>query len=100
MEESAASSRDALEVIVLAQIPPSSRIASTLMPPGRRTTGGSRRPSTTVDSKPTEQGPPSMINGMRFRRSVNTCDALVGDGFPEALAEGAARGREERWQSA
>lgn len=60
--------------------------------------------STTVDSKPTSQSPPSMIQGHLPWRSWNTCAAVVGLGRPLIrynskkepknlkLAEGAAIG--------
>ena len=48
--------------------------------------------STTVDSTPTEQGPPSTMAGILPAMSSSTSRALVGEGLPEVLAEGAARG--------
>ncbi|KAK5624740.1 hypothetical protein RRF57_000456 [Xylaria bambusicola] len=63
-----------------------------LTPPGLKTTGGLQIPSTTVLSTPTGQGPPSRISSIRPSRSSSTWAAVVGEGFVEALAEGAASG--------
>ena len=45
-----------------------------------------------VDSTPTVHGPPSITMSMRPRRSASTCAALVGETWPERLAEGATTG--------
>ncbi|KAI8349183.1 hypothetical protein B0O80DRAFT_461002 [Mortierella sp. GBAus27b] len=70
-------------------IPGTSRICSNLTPPGLRIAGGTRSPSTTVDSIPKLHCPPSITMGIFPCRSSMTCDAKVG----EELAEGAASGR-------
>lgn len=59
--------------------------------------GGLDSPSTTVLSTPTSQGPPSNIKSIRPERSCRTCEAVVGEGLVEALAEGAASGRAASW---
>ena len=46
-----------------------------------------------VDSTPTGVGPPSTIRSMRPRRSASTCCAVVGETWPERLADGATTGR-------
>ena len=61
-------------------------------PPGR-SSAGSPRQATMVDSTPTGVAPPSMIRSMRPRRSASTCWAVVGETCPERLAEGATTGR-------
>ncbi|QBZ54610.1 hypothetical protein PoMZ_10315 [Pyricularia oryzae] len=66
--------------------------SSIATPPGRSTAGGSHRPSTTVLSTPTPQGPPSRISSRRPSRSSRTWCAVVGEGRVDALAEGAASG--------
>ena len=45
-----------------------------------------------VDSSPTGAGPPSTISSMRPRRSASTCAAVVGETWPERLADGATTG--------
>ena len=45
-----------------------------------------------VDSTPTGQGPASITMSMRPRRSASTWAALVGETWPERLAEGATTG--------
>ncbi len=45
-----------------------------------------------VDSTPTAQRPASITMSMRPRRSVSTWAALVGETWPERLAEGATTG--------
>ena len=45
-----------------------------------------------VDSTPTGQGPASNSMSMRPRKSASTWAALVGDTWPERLAEGATTG--------
>lgn len=65
---------------------------STLTPPGLSIAGGEQSPSTTVLSKPTSQGPPSSTCVIRPSRSCATCSAVVGEGFVDAFAEGAATG--------
>ena len=45
-----------------------------------------------VDSTPTGQGPASITMSMRPRRSASTCAALVGETWPELLADGATTG--------
>ena len=49
--------------------------------------------STTVDSTPTAQGPPSTTAGILPRISSSVSRAVVGEGLPEVLAEGAASGQ-------
>ena len=49
--------------------------------------------STTVDSTPTSQAPPSRISGMRPSMSSNMWAAVVGLGRPERLPLGAAMGQ-------
>ena len=68
--------------------------------PGRKMTGTLPSASTTVDSSPIAQGPPSSTRGMRPPRSSSTCLARVGLGRPERLALGAARGKPQRAISA
>ena len=46
-----------------------------------------------VDSTPTCVGPPSMMRSIRPPRSSSTCCAVVGETWPERLAEGATTGR-------
>ena len=46
-----------------------------------------------VDSTPTETGPPSTIKSMRPSRSLATWAAVVGETWPERLADGATIGR-------
>src|SRR5690606_24730901 len=62
--------------------------------------GGSHRPSTTVLSTPTWHGPPSRIISILPSRSSRTCRAVVGDGFVDALADGAASGAPDSFISA
>ena len=45
-----------------------------------------------VDSTPTGVGPPSTMRSMRPRRSASTCAAVVGETWPERLADGATTG--------
>ena len=45
-----------------------------------------------VDSMPTDVGPPSRIRSIRPRRSLSTCAAVVGETWPERLADGATTG--------
>ena len=47
----------------------------------------------TVDSTPTPQAPPSIMAGILPCISLRTCCAVVGDGLPERLADGAAIGK-------
>ena len=68
-------------------------IISGVTPPGRSMRGTAPVTSITVDSRPTRQGPPSNISGMRPFMSSHTCFAVVGLGRPERLALGAATGR-------
>ena len=49
-----------------------------------------------VDSTPTGAGPPSTMKSMRPPRSSITCWAVVGETWPERLAEGATTGRPSR----
>ena len=49
----------------------------------------------TVDSTPPSQSPPSITAAIRPFISSITCCAVVGDGLPERLAEGAAIGHPE-----
>ena len=51
-----------------------------------------------VDSTPTATGPPSTIRSMRPSRSAFTCAAVVGETWPERLADGATTGPTERAQ--
>ena len=67
-------------------------IISGVTPPGRKILGNSPVMSTTVDSNPTSQGPPSSTMSMRPSMSSSTCSARVGLGRPERLALGAATG--------
>ncbi len=67
------------------------RSASRGRPPGRSKVGSPRQ-ATMVDSTPTGQGPASITMSMRPRRSASTCAALVGETWPERLAEGATTG--------
>ena len=46
-----------------------------------------------VNSTPTGVAPPSTIRSIRPRRSASTCCAVVGETWPERLAEGATTGR-------
>ncbi|KAI8346605.1 hypothetical protein B0O80DRAFT_468718 [Mortierella sp. GBAus27b] len=73
-------------------IPGTSRICSNVTPPGLRIAGGTRSPFTTVDSIPKLHCPQLITMGIFPCRSSMTCDAKVGEGFPEELAEGAASG--------
>ena len=50
------------------------------------------RQETIVDSTPTLVGPPSTIRSMRPSRSARTCAAVVGETWPDRLAEGATTG--------
>mmetsp|Transcript_19577 Transcript_19577/g.77994 ORF Transcript_19577/g.77994 Transcript_19577/m.77994 type:complete len:214 (+) Transcript_19577:2431-3072(+) len=61
--------------------------------PGRRIVGGFVVVSSTVDSMPRMTCPPSRTEWILPPRSVMTCDARVGEGLPEELADGAAMGR-------
>ena len=63
------------------------------MGPGRRIRGGSVVQSTTVDSMPRPQGPPSRMRSMRLPRPSSTWPAVVGESCIERLALGAASGR-------
>ena len=47
----------------------------------------------TVDSTPTAENPPSIIAGILPFISLKTCPAVVGEGLPERLADGAAIGK-------
>ena len=58
--------------------------------PGRRIIGVSSVISTIVDSSPIIDEPPSRIISILPSKSLFTCEALVGDGRPDKLAEGAA----------
>ena len=55
--------------------------------------GAPSRQATMVDSTPTAVGPPSRMRSMRPPRSAITCCAVVGETWPERLAEGATTGR-------
>src|SRR6267142_2741730 len=61
--------------------------------PGRNSRGGVAVNSTTADSIPTWDWPPSMMRGILFPRDFWTCEALVGESWLERLALGAARGK-------
>ena len=63
------------------------------IPPGLSIAGGSDSPSTTVLSTPTSQEPPSIMISILPFKSCITCCAVVGDGFVDAFADGAAKGR-------
>ena len=58
--------------------------------PGRRIVGVSSVRSMIVDSSPIPTSPPSMIISTRPSRSSLQYLAIVGDGLPERLADGAA----------
>jgi len=47
---------------------------------------------TMVDSMPTLVAPPSRMRSMRLSRSARTCAAVVGETWPDWLAEGATTG--------
>ena len=68
--------------------------------PGRRTVAISPVKSTTVDSIPTSQGPPSRIIGIRSASCSATCLARVGETRFERLALGAASGKPHRLSTA
>ena len=71
---------------------PSTRsIASRGTPPGRSSIGSPRQ-ATMVDSTPTGVAPPSTMRSMRPLRSASTCAAVVGETWPERLADGATTG--------
>ena len=53
-------------------------------PPGRSSIGSSKHP-TIVDSTPTVTAPPSTIRSMRPSRSPCTCAAVVGETWPEQI---------------
>ena len=75
---------------------PSTRsMASRGTPPGRSSIGSPRQ-ATMVDSTPTGVAPPSTMRSMRPRRSASTCCAVVGETWPERLADGATTGRPKR----
>ena len=61
-------------------------------PPGRSSIGWSKMP-TMVDSTPTATAPPSTIRSIRPSRSLCTWAAMVGDTWPDRLADGATTGR-------
>jgi hypothetical protein len=61
--------------------------------PGRKRRGGELARSSTEDSMPTFDGPPSTMRGMRPPKSFRTCSALVGEIWLERLALGAASGK-------
>ena len=73
--------------------PITASIASRVAPPGRSRVGVAPVRSSTVDSTPTRQGPPSRISGTRSPSDSATCSARVGLTAPLRLAEGAAIGR-------
>ena len=71
---------------------PSTRsMSSRGRPPGRSSIGASKQP-TMVDSTPTATGPPSTIRSIRPARSPCTWAAVVGDTWPDRLADGATTG--------
>ncbi|PIL36973.1 hypothetical protein GSI_00665 [Ganoderma sinense ZZ0214-1] len=72
--------------------------SSTVTPPGRSTRRfpSSCKPSTTVLSTPTPHGPPSRTMPNLPCRSLYTCSARVGLGFPDEFALGAATGASAR----
>ena len=63
------------------------------MPPGRRIVGTGSVVSTTVDSRPMPQLPPSSMPAILPCISSSTSCAFVGLGRPEILADGAAIGQ-------
>ena len=65
---------------------------SSEIPPGRSSRGRAPHSDTTVDSTPTEHGPPSTTAAILPCKSSMTCCAVVVDGLPEVLADGAASG--------
>src|SRR5699024_3205160 len=67
-------------------------ICSFVTPPGLRIIGISCVQSITVDSTPTPVGPPSIIPAIFPFKSAHTWSAVVGLGFPDKLALGAAIG--------
>ena len=73
-------------------VPSTCSSCSSEIPPGRSSRGRSPHRETTVDSTPTEQGPPSTTAAILPFKSSITCCAVVVDGRPEVLAEGAASG--------
>ena len=60
-------------------------------PPGRSSIGASKHP-TMVDSTPTSTAPPSTIRSIRPARSLCTWAAVVGETWPDRLADGATTG--------
>ena len=71
---------------------PSTRsISARGRPPGRSSIGASKHP-TMVDSTPTATAPPSTIRSIRPARSLCTWAAVVGETWPDRLAEGATTG--------
>src|SRR5699024_11433753 len=68
-------------------------ICAAVTPPCLRITGYSPVQSITVDSTPTFAAPPSNIAAIFPSISSLTCVALVGLGFPDTFALGAATGR-------
>src|SRR5262249_10604634 len=67
-------------------------IASRGTPPGRSSVTPPSTQARIVDSTPTVVGPPSSTRSMRSPRSASTCSAVVGDTWPDWLAEGATTG--------
>ena len=66
--------------------------SSAVMGPARRSCRAPSCGATTVDSRPSEQGPPSRMSGMRPSSSSRTCAAAVGEMRPKRFALGAATG--------
>ena len=73
--------------------PITAAIASFVMLPGLKSTGRLVVKSTTVDSSPNAQGPPSRIRVSSGPNSSSTCKAVVGLMRPNLLALGAAIGQ-------
>ena len=71
---------------------PSTRSISARGKPPGRSSVGSPMQETMVDSTPTAHGPASITMSMRPRRSASTCAGVVGEMWPERLAEGATTG--------
>src|SRR5262249_40699811 len=70
----------------------SSRNCSSVTAPARRITGRDPVQSTTVDSNPTSVGSAFSMQPIRPSRSVLTACHVVGLGFPDRFADGAATG--------
>src|SRR5699024_2062103 len=73
-------------------LPATCSSCSFVMPPGRKITGIASVQSITVDSTPTPAGPASSNPAILPCKSLQTWSAVVGLGFPDVLALGAAIG--------